>query len=182
MRNLLIAALAVFAAATSASARQPRAAETVSLAAGEEATIAFDDAERTLVAARGRAAPLSAFDQAALRNLTTGPSDDAIGPNSRALTGRELLESPPPIASGVVRIVFVPVSGGKEAFLILENGHTRAVAYRARIFGGGRAAPTDVCVVLPERRAYEHWPYPIERIELSEFRLEAWDGGAPRCE
>ncbi|HEY0013840.1 MAG TPA: hypothetical protein VGB79_13440 [Allosphingosinicella sp.] len=182
MRIILAAALAVIAAAAPASARQPRAADAVSLAAGEEATIAFDDGGRTSVTARGRAAPLSAFDQAALHNLTTGSVEDALGPNSRPLSERELRQSPPPIAAGVVRIAFVPVSGGKETFLILENGHTRALAYRARIFQRGRGAPTDVCVVLPGLRAYEHWPYSIERIELTRFRLEAWEGGAPRCE
>jgi hypothetical protein len=182
MRIILAAALALIAAAAPASAQQPRAADAVSLAAGEEATIAFDDGERTSVTAHGRAAPLSTYDRAALQNLTTGNIEDAVGPNSRPLSERELLQSPPPITAGLVRIVFVPVSGGKETFLILENGHTRALAYRARIFRRGQGRPTDVCVVLPGIRGYEHWPYPIERIELTGFRLEAWNGGAPRCE
>jgi hypothetical protein len=177
MRTLFAAAV-IIAASAPAAAQAP-----VALAAGEEATIAFDDGGRTLVTARGRAAPLSAFDQAALRNLTTGPAEDALGPNSRALTERELLQSPPPIPAAAVRIVFVPVAGGKSTLLILENGHERAVAYRARIVRPGRAAEaTDVCTVMPERRSYEHWPYPIERIELTQIRLEAWDGGPPRCE
>jgi hypothetical protein len=36
-----------------------------------------------------------------------------------------------------------------------------------------------VCIVLPGKRGYEHWPYPIEKIELSEFTVEPWKEGDP---
>ena len=67
--------------------------------------------------------------------------------------------------------------------LTLLNGYPSAFSYRAVMHGNGRAAPTDVCQVMPEKGGNEHWPYPIEQLDLSELRLEAWqDGQVPRCE
>jgi hypothetical protein len=76
--------------------------------------------------------------------------------------------------------------GGKEEesrLLLIENGYDRGLRYRATIYRRGRSEPTDVCVVIPERRGYEHWPYPIDRIELSGLTLFPLREGDPlTCE
>jgi hypothetical protein len=47
----------------------------------------------------------------------------------------------------------------------------------------GRRQHTDVCVVLPHLPSYEHWSFPIERLELSDFRFIPWaPGRMPTCE
>ena len=48
---------------------------------------------------------------------------------------------------------------------------------------GGEDEPTDVCAVLPMLRGYEHWPYPIDRIELTKLTLIPYrQGDNPTCE
>ena len=72
---------------------------------------------------------------------------------------------------------------GRHTVLVVENGLPRAIAYRARMTVDGRTHSTDVCVVMPGLPSYEHWPHPIERIELSDFRFVPWQPGQrPTCE
>jgi len=67
--------------------------------------------------------------------------------------------------------------------LVIENGQGRALRYRAGMTVNGQERHTDVCVVLPRLPSYEHWPHPIERLELSDFRFVPWVAGTPpTCE
>ena len=67
--------------------------------------------------------------------------------------------------------------GTDHAVLLIENGYDRAFGYRATMHVRGRATPTDVCLVRPHLRGIEHWPYAIESIDLSSFRLVPWREG-----
>jgi hypothetical protein len=84
----------------------------------------------------------------------------------------------PDVAPGRVEIVFV-VIGEKDSVLVMLNGYDQGLTYRATIFVKGRSGPTDVCLVMPGRRGYEHWPYAIDRIELTAFQFEDWKPGNP---
>lgn len=79
----------------------------------------------------------------------------------------------PDIVPDKIEIVFV-VIGDKDSVLAILNGYDRALVYRAKIAVRGKAGPTDVCLVMPGRRGYEHWPYAIERIELTALTLVDW--------
>lgn len=79
----------------------------------------------------------------------------------------------PGIIAGKIEIAFV-VIGDKDSVLVILNGYERALVYRARITVRGKTGPTDVCLVMPGKRGYEHWPYAIERIELTALTLVDW--------
>jgi hypothetical protein len=148
------------------------------LAPGESVTVTAIGP--TPVGARGTAV-ITPFEAAVVRQFEANMFPDAIGPNSATVHG-EGLPTPEPIAPNALAVKFVSVGGGRATMLVLENGYDKAVAYRARITVKGKAAPTDVCTVLPGKRGFENWPYAIEKIELTGFALESWDGGKPRCE
>jgi hypothetical protein len=74
-------------------------------------------------------------------------------------------------------------SGGAQSMLVVRNGYDRALVYRARMHVGSRSAATSVCVVLPKLMSFEQWPHPIDKLELSNFKLvESKDGASIRCE
>jgi len=172
MSRFPIALTAILLALATAAA--PAGAEPLKLRPGEEATVLVDDGGRVSVAAQRPAAPLSEFDRAAVRQLTGGTQDYAVGPNAALLRSDDgSLPTPEPVARGAIRIAFVRLPDGK-SLLIIENGYGRAMSYRATITRDEKAQPTDVCQVIPEKRGYEHWPYPIGRIELTDIRLEPW--------
>ena len=46
----------------------------------------------------------------------------------------------------------------------------------------GKTTLTDVCLVIPRRHGFEHWPHPIERLEIYDVRFVAWQEGDPSPE
>jgi hypothetical protein len=156
----------------------PVAAQTLALAPGDALKISALGQVPSITLVDARVTP---FEAAVVRQFEANLFPDAMGANS-ATVSSEGLPAPEPIAPGSLAIKFVAISGGKASLLVLENGYDKAVAYRARITVKGKATPTDVCTVLPGKRGFESWPYPIERIQLTGFALEPWDGGMPRCE
>lgn len=80
----------------------------------------------------------------------------------------------PPVTAGEVRLRLLSVAG-QQTLLMVENGYDQAFTYRAVITRSGRSEPTSVCVVLPNIRGIEYWPYPVERIALSDFLLAPYD-------
>jgi hypothetical protein len=42
---------------------------------------------------------------------------------------------------------------------------------------GEKSAPTDVCLVIPGKSSSEHWPFQLDRLDLSDMRLVAWKSG-----
>ena len=147
---------------------------------GDSVTVHFDDGGRVGQPERGTA-NWSPLDLAAAHQLSgitppdapvnyTIPVDSPDGVKAEVIPG------------DVVRFRMYSIAG-RHSMLVIENGQQRALVYRARITARGRTAPTDVCVVMPARRGYEHWPYVIDRIELSDFRFVPWvEGRAPTCE
>jgi hypothetical protein len=161
----------------------PAAAQDIpalSLTPGESIVLHFDDGGRVGPPERGTAA-WSRFDLVAARQLAgTTPPDAPMANATPIQTGDE--NRPDPIPPGLVRIRALSIDG-RHTLLVVENGEGRALAYRARMTVRGRTQPTDVCVVLPHLPSYEHWAFPIERLELSDFRFIAWaPGRAPTCE
>jgi hypothetical protein len=164
-------------------AAAPAAAQDIpamSLAPGEAVTVRFDDGGRVGAPERSRAA-WSRFDLVAARQLAgmTPPDAPMTEGMPIASTGEA---QPDPIPPNEVRVRALSIAG-QHTLLVVENGQGRALAYRARMTVRGQAHPTDVCIVLPHLPSYEHWSFPIERLELSDFRFIPWTPGrAPTCE
>jgi hypothetical protein len=160
----------------------PAAAQDVpalTLAPGEAVTMHFDDGGRVGTPERA-AATWSRFDIAAARQLAGMTPPDAPMPTGIPVAAGDV--QPDPIPADQVRVRVLSIAG-QHTLLVVENGQSRALSYRARMTVRGRTQPTDVCIVLPHLPSYEHWAFPIERIELSDFRFVAWaPGRAPTCE
>lgn len=150
------------------------------LKAGQQTTMTVGGDK--ISASAPTAAPLTAHDIEAGQILgAEGCTEQNCGPSSRPITARETKTAQMPIASGTIRATFGLVGG--ESVLVFQNASDRLLTYRARITAGGQTQTTDVCQVLPLKAGYEHWPYPIDKIELSGFELGSWDGATPpTCE
>jgi len=174
--TLIAAALALCAAPAPA-----QESGTVELAPGQAATLTVGGKGAIRVVQRGRG-EWTPHDLAAARHLVGQPIPDAPVPTAEALPDGPGAPQAPPVEPGRVKLRFMSVAD-RHMLLIVENGYGQALLYRARMLRGGNSRPTDVCVVLPANRSYEHWPHMIERIQLSDFALVAWnEGDRPTCE
>ena len=77
-----------------------------------------------------------------------------------------------------MRVRFLSIAG-QHSLLVIENGYDRAIAYRAQMIRGNEARPTDVCIVMPHKHGFEHWPFVIDRLEISEMHFVDWRIGDP---
>ena len=125
----------------------------------------------------GAAAPLQPYDLEFIRRLITEHSD-AKGPNGAIIS---LQQQAPQVEPSHLRFSFVPTDDGRQTVLVIENGFPRSFLYRARIGRGSKSIVTDVCQVIPNKRGYEHWPYPIDWIEITDIHPVEWTGKL-RCE
>ncbi|HEV2866422.1 MAG TPA: hypothetical protein VGX37_07890 [Allosphingosinicella sp.] len=174
--------LTTFLALAALAAAPVAAAEDIRLSPGEAVTLRTVAGEPLAAAATERSrAEWGAHDLRSARELVDlnqngggiGTGDDSV-----ALSGGDA----PPIPAQTIRFKFFHIAG-QHSLLVVDNGLDEALAYRARITVAGRTEPTDVCLVLPNRRGYEHWPYAIERISLSELRPLPWqEGDRVTCE
>lgn len=163
-----------FAQAASALAQQ------IVLEADQAVTLRLTDGE-FVISERG-AAEWTPFEVAVARRFVRGDFDHAVGPNSAATSSDGSMPEPRPIVADTVRIRFLNLAN-QHALLVIENGYGEALRYRATIERENQIAATDVCVVLPNLRGNEHWPYRIDRLTLIDFRLIPWaPGRAPTCE
>ena len=162
------------------AAAQPQPAGLVTLTPGQAINIRIDAAGAVTLDSRG-AATLSEFDMATVRRFSDPKYNAAAsGPTGIAINARENgLPEPAPVTPDTVRILFAQVEGGAQTMLILENGYDQSLVYRARIQGRADMQATDVCLVMPMRRGYESWPYPIDRIEISAVSFVPWRPGDP---
>ena len=178
MRRIFIL-LGLLALPAAAAAAQEIPA--VSLAPGEAVTVRFDDGGR-VGAPQREPARWGRFDLVAARHLAGMTPPDAPMREGIPIAAPADENSPDPIPPNEVRVRFLSIAG-QHSLLVVENGQGRALAYRARMTVNGQARHTDVCIVLPRLPSYEHWAFPIERLELSDFRFVAWPPGrAPTCE
>jgi hypothetical protein len=153
----------------------------ISLAPGEAVTVRFDDGGRVGAPQRGRA-EWGRFDLIAARHLAGMTPPDVPQREAMPAAGPADGSRPDPIPADEVRVRLLSIAG-QHTLLVVENGQSRALAYRARMTVAGQARHTDVCIVLPRLPSYEHWAFPIQRLELSDFRFIAWPPGRnPTCE
>jgi len=154
---------------------------TIELTPGQSASLSVGGKGETRVVSRGRG-EWTPHDLVAARHLAGQPIPDAPVPTADALPSPAGGPEVPPVEPGVVKLRFMSIAG-QHMLLIVENGYGQALAYRARMTREGQTRPTDVCIVLPTNRSYEHWPLTIDRIELSAFALVPWnENEAPTCE
>src|SRR3954447_9173682 len=181
LRNLFILlGLALMPAL--AAAQAPR---TVTVGRGDS-IIVHVAPDGTLWAAAPTSAPaLSNFEAAALAQMrATALTDSQVQPPIPLDHGSS---TTPVIKPGQVRITLRALAPSAanpkgEMLLSLENGYDGALQYRALLRNGDRSMPTDVCIVMPHKFGFEHWPYPFERVELSDLRIVPWhEGDAVTC-
>jgi hypothetical protein len=156
------------------AAHAQESSEAITLARGEMVQINLD--QGAVTATRGPAPEMPVGAQAGARQMSEmtidKPTQEIVSlPNGR--------DGAPPLPTNAVRFTFAQVPGSVDVVLTIENGYQRALSYRAVITTGGRRAPTDVCLVPPTLVMYEHWPYQIGSIELSEFEVHDWSPGDP---
>lgn len=167
-----IASLLVLVAAPALA--QP--APTVSLRPGDTATIRLTPQGDQGRVERG-AARWTPHDLAVARHMVGQPIPDAPVDTAERIPG-ESMPAPSPIAPNQIRLTFHAIAD-RHTMLIIENGYDHAIVYRAHMVRDGRDQPTDVCLVMPNRRGYEHWPHMMERLDLSSFTVAEWREGEP---
>lgn len=147
----------------------------LSIALGEILSLRVDDTAPGGYVVVGRA-PLGEFGRSELdaaQQAAGWTSEQAGGVNSMSITAPEGNDFTA-IEPGVVRMRFGRIPGHEQVMLVIENGYGDAFAYRAIQHVDGAASATDVCWTLPGRRNFEHWPYIIESIDLSNIHLYPW--------
>jgi hypothetical protein len=172
--------LAALAALLTALPAEAGDIPSIRLVPGEAATVRFDDGGSIGEPVRSRA-EWGRYDVLAARELAGMTPPDAPMPEGLPLSELDGV-APDPIPADEVRLRFLSI-GDRHALLVVENGQGRGLRYRARMTTERGTKPTDVCIVLPRRPSYEHWPFPIERLELYDFEFIPWvEGRTPTCE
>lgn len=137
-------------------------------------SVDVDAAKSTLVTGVSTAS-LTDADRAIAAKFTGGSYRWAMGPKSVPIESGT--DGIPPLADvrrDRVKFSFVPLQPPGHTLLIVENGYAEAITYQARITVKGKQAPTDVCLVMPGKRGYEHWPYAIDQIEIGTVTRRKW--------
>jgi hypothetical protein len=177
-RHLLLGALAFFATSTDAVAEDE---EGFPIPPGMALTMAVDDdASKPTMVTGIEIARLSDGDRAVAAQFTSGQHADAIGEKSVVIRdGNNDIPTMQPVAPDAAKLSLVHLPSPAHSLLIVENGYFEALTYRAQITVKGQKKPTDVCIVIPKKRGYEHWPYLIEEIEISKLSRSPWREGDP---
>jgi hypothetical protein len=104
--------------------------------------------------------------------------EQAMGPNSIvAHTDKEVA----PIVPGSLRFSLIDHHG--QMALIIRNGTNESYMYKAKLGRGSQSMTTDVCQIMPQARAFEHWPYRFDWIEITDLKVTPHTPGSPpRCE
>jgi hypothetical protein len=178
----MIAALLAIGA-TEAFAASP----VISIRPGESVMLKLDDKGMTELK-RTRAKEMSDYEANLLRRMqmTYIPPGVTAVPAVPVHAG-DAPSDPPREIPGVVEITFRHVPGlyrgsSEHSMLTILNGYSMGLRYRATMHVKGRASPTDVCGVLSDRPGVEHWPYSIDSMDLTDFRLESFDEAHSPCE
>jgi hypothetical protein len=171
--------LALFVAATIAAGAPAPAQdrEPVTLAPEQAITLRLDESGATLARENPGRAEWTPFDLAVARYLSGMAPPKGPAP-AMVLPGDAAMPPAPAVQPGRLRLRFMSIAG-QHSVLILENGYDRAIVFRARMTRGGETRPTDVCLVAPMRFGFEHWPDPLDRIEISDVHLVPWREGDP---
>lgn len=150
------------------------------LTPGEAVTMRFDDGGRIGKPVRSRA-EWTRYDVFAARELVGMTPPELPMPEGLPLAELDGVR-PGPIPADEVRVRLMSIDD-RHALLVVENGQGRGLRYRARMTVDGQPKPTDVCIVLPRRPSYEHWPHRVERVELFDLEFIPWiEDRIPTCE
>ena len=168
----LVAAIAAVGAPALAQDREP-----VTLGSEEAITLRLDESGATLARENPGRAEWTPFDLAVARHLSGLEPPKGPAP-AMVLPGDAAMPPAPAVQPGRLRLRFMSIAG-RHSILILENGYDRAIVFRARMTRGGETRPTDVCLVTPMRFGFEHWPHPVDRIEISDVHFVPWQPGDP---
>ena len=170
MRFLLAATLAVALSSSQA------AAEGISLHLGETVTVRIDGGQ-AVIEQTTPAAPMTKFEAYVLwrAEITDVPPDARVVPPGFIVQG-EGPPSPPQPDGNVLQLTMRRVPGLRpgspdNTALFVSNGYGSTLRYRAVMQANDRTAATDVCDVAPNRLGLEHWPYVIDRLDISALRL-----------
>lgn len=175
----VLAIVAAFSCLSAAGAgAQVRAVETVTLQRGQAATLQFDEGGGALLVETSAAPPMTPFELSVAGDLVRGAFDHAVGDTAAPITTAKRPE-PEEVQPHMVRLKFVQIPDSDHTLLLIENGYGHGLRYRAVMHIDGEGERTDVCLVMPNLRSLEHWPYRIDAIELSDFRLQPWREGDP---
>jgi hypothetical protein len=182
MIRTLLVLLAAFTAAATADAAEP--SPQLSIRSGEAVVLRIDGGGAVTVLSRGKAPAMVPFEQRGLGQLAQIP----VPPGTKTMPGvpmKDAEAAATPVAPGEIRVTLRDVAGktAHDALLVIENGYERGLVYRAVMRRGDKAAPTDVCLVMPHKRGFEHWPFRLDRLDLTDLRLVPWkpEDGLP-CE
>lgn len=172
--RILFTAIALALSLQTASA-QEQGAIAFGMTEGVSTAVRLNSRDGTIVfLSSGPAPPLSSEEVqiASLlsANVPSAPTQEVM----RFVMGT----SGPQIQRDAVRATLRKTPEG-HMLLSIENGYEQGVTYRAMILRGDRRTPTDVCLVRPGGRGYEHWPYAFDAIEISALRLQDWKDGDP---
>src|SRR4051794_40691286 len=151
--------------------------EPVTLAPEQAITLRLDESGATVAREDAGRASWGPFELAVARQFSGLPPPKGAAP-AIGIPSDGSLPPAPPVQRDRLRLRFMSIAG-QHSILILENGYERATVFRARIIRGSEARPTDVCLVMPMRFGFEHWPYPLDRIEISDIHLVPWRSGDP---
>lgn len=165
------------ASALLASPALAQSQASITLEPGDAASFRLDQNGAATVSRQAGRAEWTAFDVAAARHLSGLPIPAQAVPFG-TLVGADVLPTPPPIEPDMVRVKFLSIAG-RHSLLVIENGYDRAIIYRAQIIRGNEARPTDVCIVIPRKHGFEHWPFVIERLAISDMHFVDWREGDP---
>jgi hypothetical protein len=169
---------AAFAAAATAAVTAAAAAlvQPLQVKSGESVTLTIDDGGRTVETSRGAARAMTPFERAAAANFSSQLAQ-ATGPNAVSLrAGERGMPEPDRIPAGAVELTLRPL-GDNAMMLVVRNGYSGALSYKAVLTRGDRAVRTDVCEVLPGKPGFEHWPYGFDTIAVYDLKLVPWIEG-----
>lgn len=186
MRYLFaLLALCLFAAPAAAQDSGRRPSPPLSIALGEMLTLRVDETapDGYVIVERTQLGAFTRSEIEAAQQASQWTMEQAGGVNSMGVVTPEdndFLAIDP----GLIRIRFGQVPGSDQVLLVIQNGYADAFAYRAVQHTARGASPTDVCWVLPNHRSFEHWPYVIDSLDLSNIRLYPWadPGARPPCQ
>lgn len=164
---------------------QAARAETVVLTPGQEITLQIRPDGRVKAGPARPSSSMSPLEQRAFAAAVGTPVPEGATTLPPEGLQRKAGEPEQAIPAQRLRITFRRLAGksAHDSTLLIENGYDLQFRYKAAITVQGKRAFTDVCTVRPNIIGLEHWPYPIEQIEISQPTLEQppEDGGVT-CE
>jgi hypothetical protein len=153
---------------------------------GETITVRFDNGQAA-VERIGPAQPMSKYEVYIVWRAAT----EDVPPGVRVMPPALLKEgegppNPPHPSDGRLQITMRRVPSVKQGspdntVLFFSNGYNSTFRYHAVMRSGDRSAATDVCDVPSHMLGLEHWPYVIDQLDLSDFRLVE-SNGAVQCQ